>query len=84
MARDDDYRRRLEALRDQMESALSVASPEMLPQLAGQYRATLSDIAKLDAAEPQGMPHDDLVERRRARRLELKSATPASPAGASK
>ena len=71
---DDDHRRRLEALRDMLDSALSVASPEMLPQLAGQYRATLSDIAKLDAAEPKAMIHDDLVAKRRARRSALKSA----------
>mgnify|MGYP000040507317 CR=1 FL=1 len=71
---DRTHRERLEDLRDQMESALSVASPEMLPQLAGQYRATLGDIAKLDAAEPQAMIHDDLVAKRRARRSALKSA----------
>lgn len=71
---DRDHRQRLEDLRDQLETALSVASPEMLPQLAGQYRATLADLAKIDAAEPQAMLHDDLVAKRRARRQALKSA----------
>ncbi len=70
-----DHRLRLEALRDRLESALSVASPEMLPQLAGQYRATLADIAKIDDAEPVGMIHDDLVAKRRQRRELLKSKT---------
>ena len=73
MTDDRSHRQRLEDLRDQMEAALSVASPEMLPQLAGQYRATLSDLAKLDEAEPKVMIHDDLVARRRARRSALRS-----------
>jgi hypothetical protein len=68
------HRKRLEDLRDLLESALSVASPEMLPQLAGQYRATLIDLAKIDAAEPTGMIHDDLVAKRRERRQALKAA----------
>jgi hypothetical protein len=68
-----DQRVRLERLRDQLESALLEASPEMLPQLAGQYRATLADLAKIDDAAPKAMLHDDLVAKRRERRLELKA-----------
>lgn len=71
---DRTHQERLEDLRDRLESALSVASPEMLPQLAGQYRATLTDLAKIDADEPRSMIHDDLVARRKARRLALKTA----------
>lgn len=69
-----DHRARLEALRDQLKSALDTASENMLPQLAGQYRATLDDIAKLDAATPQAGIQDDLRKRREERRKKQRSA----------
>ena len=49
----DDHRRRLEELRDKLERALGSCTENMLPQLAGQYRATLADIAALPP-ESQG------------------------------
>ena len=66
----DDHRLRLEALRDQLASAIAGAAENMLPQLAGQYRATLEDLAKLDDAEPKVSIQDDLKERRRQRRYQ--------------
>lgn len=69
-----DQRERLERLRDKLSAAIDGASMEMLPQLSGQYRATLADLAKLDDREPSVMIHDDLREVRRRRRAELKKA----------
>ena len=62
------HRERLEDLRDQLEMALASATENMLPQLAGQYRATLEDIAKIEAAAPQASIQDDLKARRNERR----------------
>lgn len=63
-----DHRERLEALRDQLAQALADADANMLPQLSGQYRGTLDDLAKLDAKSPAAGIQDDLKELRRKRR----------------
>lgn len=68
------HRARLEALRDRLEAAIEVSDPNMLPQLAGQYRATLDDIAKLDAQAPQAGIQDDLRKRREQRRAKQRTA----------
>lgn len=45
----------------------------MLPQLAGQYRATLDAIAQLDAAQPVAGIEDDLKRKRAERRKQQRS-----------
>ena len=69
-----DHRRRLEALRDQLEQALATATENMLPQLAGQYRSTLDDIAKLGDSTPKASVQDDLRKRREQRRAKTRPA----------
>lgn len=73
----DDRRKRLETLRTQLEQALSTCSENMLPQLAGQYRATLADIAALPP-EAQGEVKASVsdFESRRQKRI-ADAATPA-------
>jgi hypothetical protein len=45
------HRERLLALRDKFEAALEDCSPNMLPQLGSQYRATLAEIEALPPVE---------------------------------
>lgn len=47
----NDVKKALVALRDRLAVAIDDASENMLPQIAGQYRNVLSDIADLEAAE---------------------------------
>jgi hypothetical protein len=78
----DDHRDRLELLRDQLSDALASAAetnPNMLPQLAAQYRATLADLAALPAVDGAVSKRDELKERRASRQ----SATEASPVAGS-
>lgn len=70
-----DRRRRLEELRDQLHSALTTARDEMLPQLAGQYRATLADLAALEAESPRAEVEDDLKAARERRRAGQRKKT---------
>ncbi len=72
----DDHRARLERLRDQLTAAIEGASDNMLPQLAGQLRATLADLAALPALEDKVSITDELKQRRAARR----GATPTAAA----
>jgi len=66
----DDRRERLERLRDQLTAAVESCSENMLPQLAGQLRATLADLAALpEPAERQSLT-DELKQRRAARRAQ--------------
>ena len=65
-----DHREKLIALRDRLERSMDESPPQMLPQIAGQYRATLADIAALDSAAPQVGLEDDL-KKKRAQRREL-------------
>lgn len=74
----DDRRVRLEALRDQLTAALDTCSENMLPQLAGQLRATLADLAALPAPEDKVSLTDELKQRRASRR----GATPPTSAPA--
>lgn len=76
----DDRRERLERLRDQLQDAISTATldnPNMLPQLAGQYRATLADIAALPPEVKVVAKRDELAARRKDR---VATATPPTPA----
>ena len=64
----DDHRARLEQLRDQLTDAILSSSENMLPQLAGQLRATLADLAALPAQVEKVSMTDELKQRRGARR----------------
>lgn len=77
----EDHRLRLERLRDQLEAALQVCSENMLPQLSGQYRSTLADLAALPAADTGPLSvRDQLKERRESKRSTHRSPAPkASP-----
>lgn len=74
----DDRRERLERLRDQLTAAMETCSENMLPQLAGQLRATLADLAALPVVEEKVSLTDELKHRRAARRR----PTPATDAPA--
>ena len=76
-----DHRERLERLRDQLEAALLTCSENMLPQLSGQYRSTLADLAALPPAEtgPQSV-RDQLKERRESKRTDRSPAPKAASA----
>jgi len=72
-----DQRRRLTELRDKLEKAIESCSENMLPQLSGQYRATLADLAALPSVVAGPVSKmDELKERREAKR------TPAPGRGA--
>lgn len=78
----DDRRQRLEALRDQLTAAIELCSENMLPQLAGQLRATLADLAALPVPEERQSLTDELKQRRAARRRPTAEApAPAAKAG---
>jgi hypothetical protein len=68
MADKNDHRDRLTRLRDQLAAAIDIAEPNMLPQLAGQYRATLAEIAALPPEVIEQSKTDELRARRQARR----------------
>lgn len=77
----NDHRARLERLRDQLTAAIESCSENMLPQLAGQLRATLADLAALPAPEERQSLTDELKQRRAARRRST-AETPAPATGA--
>ncbi|MFZ4812843.1 MAG: hypothetical protein ACOYL9_16000, partial [Ilumatobacteraceae bacterium] len=78
----DDRRQRLERLRDQLTKAIESCGENMLPQLAGQLRATLDDLAALPVVEEKVSLTDELKQRRAARRVPApKAAAPAARAG---
>jgi hypothetical protein len=62
-----DHRKRLEALRDRLESAIEDAAHRDLAPLAARYQAVLSELAGLPDAEGSD-GFDDLAARRRDRR----------------
>lgn len=70
----DEHRERLDALRERLEEEMEEAPPNVLPQLIGQYRGTLDDLAKLESDKPQAGIQDDLKAKRAQRRREQKSA----------
>lgn len=77
----DDRRERLEKLRDQLAAAIECAEPNMLPQIAGQYRATLADIAALPPVVEKVAVKDELKARRQNRVAAAKAvAAPARKA----
>lgn len=64
-----DRRKRLEALRDSIESVLNegVGARE-LPALAREYRATMAELASIEATDAKaGDPVDEIAARRAAR-----------------
>lgn len=70
---DDDRRTRLCELRDLLADAIRSADANMLPQLAGQYRACLADLAALGDATEELSPTEALRARRQADRGGLKA-----------
>jgi len=71
-ARSEDVRTALVALRDSLAAAMDSCEPNMLPQLAGQYRATLKDLVELPSAKPES-PLEKARTSRAARRADLKA-----------
>lgn len=70
---DADHRRRLEALRDRLESAVAEAAHRDLAPLASRYQAVLADLAALPAVvEVDGV--DDLAAVRSRRRSGTKAS----------
>lgn len=68
-AQTGDRRDALVALRDTLASMLDTTEAQIHAQLAAQYRATLADIAEIDAAtgaKPKGV-RDELKSKRDAR-----------------
>jgi hypothetical protein len=80
MTSPDDHRARLERLRDQLAAAIESASENMLPQLAGQYRATLADLAALPIVAGK-VPVKDELRARRQDRVAAAKAVPAARRG---
>lgn len=80
-AQSGDRRRALEVARDTAAKALDECDSNMVAQLLGQYRQTLSEIASLPAAEV--VSKRDELAKRRASRASNRGATPAetAPAG---
>ena len=68
-AQTNSRRKALVALRDSLAAALDCCESNMLPQLAGQYRATLVELDALPAEVVVTTP-DELRKQREARRSE--------------
>lgn len=81
-AKSDDYRRTLVALRDGLATAFDTADPNLRPQISGQLRAVLADLATLPA-EKKATPTDEIRARREARRQST-AASDAVAAGSGK
>lgn len=81
MAEVDDRRKRLEELRDQLASAIATCTENMLPQLAGQYRATLADLAALPPVVEKVSVTDELKQRRAGRVAKAAAAAPSARKG---
>lgn len=64
-----NIRAALVALRDTLAEQLDMTEAQIHAQLAAQYRATLADIAALDAAQPEAKESvlDEITARRKAR-----------------
>ena len=78
-ARSGDPRVALVELRDTLAAAMDGARPDMLPQLAGQYRAVLRDLAGLPDVKVVSKA-DELKARRAARIATAKTVAPAKRA----
>lgn len=58
----------LEALRASLFEALATVDPQIRPQVAGQLRAVIKDLAEVDAGTVEkGTPLDQLKQRREAK-----------------
>jgi hypothetical protein len=79
-ARSEDPRVALVALRDTLAAAVDGARPDMLPQIAGQYRAVLKDLAGLPTVKVVSK-QDELKARRAARRSTSKASGVAKQTG---
>lgn len=76
---EQDHRRRLEQLRDDLRNAIDRCSENMLPQLSGQYRATLADIAALPPAVAAAPSVRDELRAQRERRTQEGAPTGKAP-----
>jgi hypothetical protein len=72
-AQSDDARRALVALRDGLAKAFDAADVNLKPQISGQLRAVLADLAALPA-EKKATPVDEIRARREARKAAPKVA----------
>lgn len=80
-AQSGNRRQALERLRDTLAASLDACDPNMHAQLAGQYRATLAELAALPAAEVVPK-RDELAKRRADRAANRGAASPeAAPSG---
>ena len=81
----EDQRARLEALRDKLAAAIETCTENMLPQLAGQYRATLAELTALPPVVDGPVSLIDQLKDRRERKqdrgAETSEARPAASAG---
>lgn len=78
-AQSGDARRALVALRDGLAKAFDDADVNLKPQISGQLRAVLADLAALPV-EKKATPVDEIRARREARRAAAAaSAAPAVP-----
>lgn len=75
-AQSNNRRAALVALRDTLASAIDLAEPQVVAQLAGQLRQVLAELDALPAAGAKSRT-DELKERRAARRAAAKAATTA-------
>ena len=68
-ARSGNAREALVALRDTLALMLDTTEAQIHAQLAAQYRATIADIAAIDAAQPpvEVSPLDEITARRSGR-----------------
>ncbi len=71
-AQTNDRRAALIALRDSLAAAMDGAEPNVMAQIAGQYRATLKELAELPEAKPES-PLEAAKQKRAARRANLKA-----------
>jgi hypothetical protein len=71
-AQTNDRRAALVALRDSLAAAMDGAEPNVMAQIAGQYRATLKELAELPEAKPDSVLQQATKERSK-RRANLKA-----------
>lgn len=82
MARSPSRIERLKVLRDQLTVAAAAASPGVLPKVAAQLRATLAEIAEVEAAGKKKVSAVDDLARKRAARRANPADLPAPAGGA--
>lgn len=72
-----DRRERLEAIRDELTTALSLADVAVKAQIAGQLRQTLKEIDEL-SSEDEGSTADDIANRVGLRLAHSNASPPAA------